>query len=382
MTTQYATASYQEIIDLHTETDKVSVIGIHTPVTETPYDMLQPFFDAFQKYHYDGCNLTMVPAARLPADPSQVSYGAGEPPIDPRDLLNPILWHGCHGESLGSVLNQFYSDDSSSTDVRRYFSDSAELNEKSTAQLGDIGIFESLYYRALVDKTWLKAHPQRGFRKSGLRPLVYEVSTDRQFVPGLSGSYLPTIPVTNNIPGDPSDNSGLSNGFSRSTLGNTSGAFNAVGSLGLQTTNGGTGEVTVSLPYGRDSSFFTSRLHGLGWLDTRVRTASSAVTSDVITGSDAYDTGIIEDMYVGAENRQRINYLPRLFMGMILMPPAYKVWKLIKSFLTYRTEQYFRIILNHRFSFKKYRGISMRGDMVGNIGPGSVPSYTNFNYGN
>lgn len=106
MTTQYATASYQEIIDLHTETDKVSVIGIHTPVTQTPYDMLQPFFDAFQKYHYDGCNLVMVPAARLPADPSQVSYGAGEPPIDPRDLLNPILWHGCHGESLGSVLNQ------------------------------------------------------------------------------------------------------------------------------------------------------------------------------------------------------------------------------------------------------------------------------------
>lgn len=376
MTTQYATASYQEIIDLHTETDRVSVIGIHTPVTETPYDMLQPFFDAFQKYHYNGCSLVMVPAARLPADPSQVSYGAGSPPIDPRDLLNPILWHGCHGESLGSVLNQFYSAGGSSSDVRRSFFDSGELNEKSTAALGDIGVFESLYYRALVDKTWLKAHPQRGFRKSGLRPLVYELSTDRQYLPNPTGSTIPPqIPKADVNSGDPSDNSGLGVLGSRGTIGTqtSSGGLTALGSLGLQRTMGGTDEVTVNLPYQRDGSFFTSRLHGLGWLDTRQRVFSpgtSGVSSDVLIGVDDVDTDYIQNMYSNAESLGRINYLPRLFMGMILMPPAYK------------TEQYFRLILNHSFSFKKYRGISMRGDFVGNIGSGAVPSYQNFNYGN
>lgn len=370
MTTQFATASYQEIIDLHTETDKVSVIGIHTPVTQTPYSMMQPFFDAFQKYHYDGCSLVMVPAARLPADPSQVSYGAGEPPIDPRDLLNPILWHGCHGESLGSVLNQFYAAGGSTTDMTRFFFDSGEYNQKSTAQIGDIGVFESLYYRALVDKTWLKAHPQKGFRKSGLRPLVYEVSTDRAFTPGFTGTQSPLVPSADLIPGDPSDNSGLTALGGKGSLGTptTSGQIYASGSLGIQTT-GGTGvDLTVSLPSVRDSSFFTSRLHGLGWLDTRTRTTGTqSVTSDILTGSDDVDYDLIEDMYVNAENLGRINYLPRLFMGMILMPPAYK------------TEQYFRIILNHRFSFKKYRGVSMRGDFVGNMGPAATPSYQNFN---
>lgn len=370
MTTQFATASYQEIIDLHTETDKVSVIGIHTPVTETPYDMMQPFFDAFQKYHYDGCSLVMVPAARLPADPSQVSYGAGEPPIDPRDLLNPILWHGCHGESLGSVLNQFYSAGSGSTDVTRKFFDSGELNEKNTAQIGDIGVFEGLYYRALVDKTWLKAHPQKGFRKSGLRPLVYEVSTDRQYVPMNGGTYAPILPKSDIYAGDPTENQGLQGGFVSGTLGNATNqsTLSVTGSLGLQMTGGTGDELIAALPYDRSSTqFFTSRLHGLGWLDTRVRTIYPAVNSEVLTGSDETDYGIIEDMYINAENKGRINYLPRLFMGMILLPPAYK------------TEQYFRIILNHRFSFKKYRGVSMRGDMSGNIGSAAVPSYQNLN---
>lgn len=313
----------------------------------------------------------MVPAARLPADPSQVSYGAGEPPIDPRDLLNPIMWHGCHGESLGSVLNQFYAAAGSSTDVLRRYFDSGEYNEKNTAQVGDSGVFESLYYRALVDKTWLKAHPQKGFRKSGLRPLVYEVSADRQYLPNGDGAYYPSLPSADTVAGDPSSNRGLSPVAPKGTLGsNSTGVINAVGSLGLQTTTGSGDNMRVTLPTSRYSTnFFTSRLHGLGWLDTRQRSfvATGGVTSQPITMDPEEDTEIIEDMYVNAEQYGRINYLPRLFMGMILMPPAYK------------TEQYFRIILNHRFSFKKYRGISLRGDIVGNIGPGAVPSYQNFN---
>lgn len=373
MTTQYVSASYQEIIDLHTETDRVSVIGIHTPVTRTPYDMLHGFFQMYQKYHYDGCSMTMVPAARLPADPSQVSYEAGEPPIDPRDMLNPILWHGAHGESLGAVLNQFYSGRGTSPDITRNLASGLDYSQPSTSQIGNKAIYESLYYRALTDNTWLKAHPQRGFRKKGLHPLVYSLSTDRQYVPGSYGSLTPGLPPNFYNPQDPSDNKGVTsstNVIGSGTLGTLQGTgtqnLSAQGSQGLQYTTSSSGSVTTpSVSY--DNQFFTSRLHGLGWLDTRVRTMSSSFSSSGLTGDEATDSALLSNHYSAVESMQRVNYLPRLFMGVCLLPPAYK------------TEQYFRVILNHRFSFKKFRGMSMNGDYVDSFGPGVVPNYYNFN---
>lgn len=367
MTTQFATASYQEIIDLHTETDKVSVLGLHTPVTRTPYDMLQGFFDMFQKYHYDGCSFALVPAARLPADPSQVSYGAGVPPIDPRDLLNPILWHGCHGESLGSVLNQFLSGRPSTSDIAARYTSSLDEFEPSVSQVGNDAIFEGLYYRALSDNTWLKAHPQKGLRRSGLRPLVYSLSTDRQYVPGPYGIYNPALPTASLTAQDPDDNAGLNLGTASGTLGVStaagSSAFNVGGSEGLQFSAGG----SVSNGFGAASSqFFTSRLHGLGWLDTRVRTGTTVVTNG-FTGVESNDSALLATHYANVEETQKVNYLPRLFMGVCLLPPAYK------------TEQYFRLIINHRFSFKKFRGISLRGDYSGGVSAGRVPNYSNFN---
>lgn len=372
MTTQFATASYQEIIDLHTETNKVSVLGVHTPVTRTPYDMLSGFFNSFQKYHYDGCSLTMVPAARLPADPLQVSYEAGETSIDPRDMLNPILWHGAHGESLGSVLNQFYSTRASTTDITRSFASSLDMSEASTSQIGNAAIFDSLYYRALTDNTWLKAHPQRGFRKKGLHPLVYSVSTDKQYVPGSYGNVNPTIPGISYAARNPDENTGLTGLSASGTLGTSGGVGNSAiesqGAQGLQYTGTSSGSVFVGSPsVSYDSNFFTSRLHGLGWLDTRVRTLNSNVTTFGFDGTESNDSTILENHYSNVENRQRVNYLPRLFMGICLLPPAYK------------QEQYYRVILNHRFSFKKFRGMSMRGDFVDAFGPGEVPNYFNFN---
>lgn len=372
MTTQYATASYQEIIDLHTETDRVSVLGIHTPVTSTPYNMLSGFFDMFQKYHYDGCSLTLVPAARLPADPSQVSYGAGDPPIDPRDLLNPILWHGAHGESLGAVLNQFYSGSSGTSDISRTLADSVDFSEANTAQIGNPAIFESLYYRALTDNTWAKAHPQRGFRKSGLRPLVYSVSTDHAIQPGLYSSYTPRLPMGNNLIGNPADvNTGLTNFSLSGAMGasqNTSGAsdIQSTPTQGLQLTNSATLNVS-SPPAGYDTQFFTSKLHGLGWLDTRTRLLTTQEVSTGYNDDPTVSSALLASHYANVEEKQKTNYLPRLFMGVCLLPPAYK------------TEQYFRLVLNHRFSFKKFRGISMRGDFTGSISAGQSPQYFNFN---
>lgn len=368
MTTQYAQASYQEIIDLNTQTDRVSVLGIHTPVSDSPYTFLKPFFDAFQKYHYDGCSLTMVPAARLPADISQVSYEAGDIPIDPRDLLNPILWHGAHGESLGSVLNQFYDAAASSTDIDRRFFDSGELNNASISQIGNDALYESLYYRALTDNSWRKAHPQTGLRVKGLHPLVYSVGTDAQYVNGPNGSLSPTVPRTGNVPLNPDDNTGNVNLGAAGMMGhlNDNAQISSMRLQALQDTASDDGVYVRSIPSARSGQFFTERLHGLGWLDTRVRVLPSAGVQTEVTGSVLADRSNLASLYEQVENIQTINYLPRLFMGVCLLPPSYKA------------KQYYRLIINHRFSFKKFRGLSMDGDIRGRFGPARAPSYHNF----
>lgn len=327
MTTQKAFASYQEIIDLHTESDKVSVIGLHTPQGDTPRKMFGGFFDQFKKFKYFGCSVSLVPAARLPADPSQVSYEGGEAIIDPRDLMNPLMFHGCHGNDMGVILNRLYalnSLDARKTDSMFMFEEDGDLS--GSTDLGDIAGFqlEDLYYKALTDNTWKKAHPQRGFRKSGLRPLVYTMATNMQF---------------------------LANGGLGSNLGiPTPGEFEIIGAS----------EFTGS--FGKSSAnrqYFTPRLTGLGWLDTRNVLTSSTYSADVTLSQD-FDE--VKDM-INAANLAQVSdaSLPLVYMGMILMPPAYK------------TEQYFRMIVTHHFGFKDFRGISFSNVLTEPV------SYSQFN---
>lgn len=380
MTTQHAFASYQEIIDLHTESDRVSILGFHTPSNATPTRLLRPFWDAFQKVRYRGCSMTLVPAARLPADPSQVSYEAGEQPIDPRDLLNPILFHGCHGNDMGTILNQFYSGENGSSnpansEVERRFSDSMDHNmvkAPTSGADGNYAVFESLYYRALTDNTWLKAHPQRGFRKK-MRPMVYNLATNVPFNPNSAananrGGF---VALSTNQNGSGVDN-GIRSLAGNSTLGSgttTNSSFQAVAAPGLQTgtVDTTTGKATVANPTTYSGQFFMSpSLRPLGFIDTRqwVKGTSGSFTYTV-SGSGALSKEAIatniDSMYQANDVYPCL--IPKLFMGMCLLPPAYK------------TEQYFRIILNHSFEFAKYRGTSMRSSDFYAVAPNVVNMY-------
>lgn len=335
MTTQFAKASYQEIIDLHTESDKVSVIGIHTPTSSTPRKMFGGFFDQFKKFKYLGCSISLVPAARLPADPLQVSYEAGDLTIDPRDMLNPIMFHGCHGNDMGVILNRFYALNSVQDGTKKYsdsiFQVEAATEPGSSTEVPDFLFgdqLENLYYKALTDNTWKKAHPQRGFRKSGLRPLVYSMATNMQFNGILSQSGV-------GIP-DPL----LDIEYSEENL-----------------------RMDIDMPVTQASRrFFTPRLTGLGWLDTRnvLTVATKPFGTRSGTGESFDIDAILNAGSVDQESASAAD-LPLVYMGMILMPPAYK------------TEQYFRMIINHHFAFKDFRGISL------NVLPAETPAYSNFN---
>lgn len=325
MATQKAFASYQEVIDLHTESDTVTAIGIHTPQGDTPRKMFGGFFDQFKKFRYLGASIVMVPAARLPVDPLGVSYEAGEPTIDPRDLMNPILWHGCHGNDMGSILNKLYGNPtydnaSDSLDV--------QVSQEITSVPDWVATMQRLYYQALTDNTWKKAHPQKGFKKTGLRPLVYSLASTRQIAPGTS--------VTG-IGSDKNDLMGV----------NVSGDFDIAGdSFGGSLSNGAWSSTETRFT----PQFVTPRLTSLGWLDTRNVLHGTALVSDPITSATDGQPTLETQKAIALQND---TVLPKIYMGMILLPPAYK------------TEQYFRLIINHHFGFKGFRGVSMDNSQAG-----------------
>lgn len=331
MSTQSAFASYDEIIDLHTESDTVSVIGIHTPTSTTPHKMFKGFFEQFKKFKYLGCSLKLVPAARLPADPLQVSYEAGEPTIDPRDLMNPILFHGAHGNDLGQILNRLYTVGTDTDSINRMIAQFAVGNDPALEVSLDGQELEQLYYKALTDKTWKKAHPQRGFRKSGLHPMIYSLATTHQILGGGLIGSLPNQPQFDNV---------------------------------VQAINRDTWSGDASLDFSTTGQLITPRLQGLGWLDTK-----NTLLVDPQKYEDTWSGLTTEEMQShvtewlhGIENStQSYATLPQIFMGVILLPPAYK------------TEQYYRMIVTHSFAFKGFRGISFSNDIV------ETPSYFNMN---
>lgn len=334
MTTKGASFQYEEIIDLHTESDRVTVIGIHTPTSDTPRRMAPGLFSQFKKFKYIGCDVVMVPAATLPVDPLGVSYEGGDTVIDPRDMLNPILFHGCHGNDLGDILNRIYSAGAvEGSDLSNLLhTDSADFwslmnnDPESSGFDMDLSLLESLYYRALTDRTWQKAHIQRGFRKYGLHPRIYSLATNMQLQ---NAAFLGSEQFPAPAPFE--------------------------GSMDVQPFNVGMNmEDNPSYPV----RFFTPRTVRLGWLDTR-QVVGYSPSGDMGKVSLDNIQGTLETIVSGKTIDTK---LPRIFMGVILLPPAYK------------TEQYFRMVITHKFAFAGFRGISMS-----ELELGMPPNYRNLN---
>lgn len=387
MATQKVYCSYQEIIDLHTESDNVSVIGLHTPIGDVPKQMFRGFYHQFKKMKYLGASIAMVPAARLPADPLQVSYEAGEPTIDPRDMLNPIMFHGCCGNDMGAILNTMYGS-ATNWGTGLYGAGADHFNGADMRNFPSsegTSIIQSLYYKALTDNTWQKAHPQRGFRKNGLRPLVHTLAANTQLMPssvgasqsqtlaGNSGMIAPS--TVEYVSGNPTQNFNSTLGPTFVTpSGTSSPSGNAGAGISNQSANlrvaprpigvsGSTSGAPWTPQYSADpTAFFTNKKVPLGWIDTYQPSANILEYTSRTTANYGSSVNAMAAAYGSTWD---IATLPLLYMGMILLPPAYK------------TEQYFRLVINHRFAFKDFRGISMQSsDVVETL---EVPSYFNNN---
>lgn len=282
MATNFAKADYMEIVDLQTVADKVSIIGIHTPTGIKPRKMLAGFFMQFRKYKYTGCDVAMVPAARLPVDPLGLSLEAGQNNADMRDIVNPVLFHGAHGDNLNNALNIIYSDSSSmvSTSVNEY-----DIS-KSTVPYGESLNWEAQYYRSLSDPTFRKTNVQAPLRLKGLHPMVYNVVTNHQ--------------ITNVQTGDNAVDENV--GKLQQVPGRlwTSTIVDAVGNVGKES-----GSIVVT------PQLSTNRLTPLGWLDTR----------NVLSYTD---------MVGNAPST-----LQKLFMGIIILPPSYRTKLFFRLVITH-----------------------------------------------
>lgn len=355
MTTQFARASYQEIIDLKTTTDTVSVIGIHCPTSKAPYEYLTGFFRQFKKYRYLGCSLALVPSARLPADISQVGYEGGAAPIDARDILNPILFHGCHGNALGPILDGFLNGPGAQGFGPGEVTPSTEHWRSGFGPGAAFqSLYEGLYYRALTDNTWMKAHPQAGFRKKGMRPLVYDLSTNHPIgqMARNRGNIMPAAERAGTVaPRSGQFGDGASNQDGGDVRYRTIAEIAQIGRLDISDATQSTPGSLQVVPAFEGNSYFTSRLHPLGWIDTTLR---------VMYQNDKYSqefsglTPTSSDINTFVDNIIEMpNVLPLLYMGVIMLPPAYKA------------NQYMRLVLNHHFAFKGFRGISTNSSWKG-----------------
>lgn len=289
MATNFVKATYQEIYDVNTVSENVSVIGIHTPTGSKPRQMLAGYFLQYRKYKYHGCSIVATPAARLPLDVMNIAIEAGQNGADPRDIFNPMLFRGCHGDNLSAALNSIYKGsftNDGSTIGKDDFAD-------SVAPTGGL-TWEQMYYRMLQDPSFKKFKMANGLALRGLHPMIYNVASNMQILPNESAADVGKITYGQD------DDSEL--GFVDRTRGLVA---------------NGSGSSQVVYP-----QFMTNRLVPLGWMDTKqVLNSKSSASGDISPASTV---------------------LPRIMMGVIVMPPAYRVSTAM------------RFVVTHYWSFKEF----------------------------
>lgn len=290
MSTNFAKAKYQEIYDIQTVSDKVSIIAIHTPTGAKPRQMLSGFFTQFRKYKYDGASVVGTPAQRLGLTTPQLSTAAGDSMVNPKDVFNPALVRGCHGDNLNAALNSIYKGSfalEGSSIGKDEFAD-------SVVPAGGL-TWEQMYYRMLQDPSFKKFSLNSGIKLSGLHPMVYNVASNHQIMPNEAS------PKVGKLMYDGGESP--SYGFDIATGGSLS---------------DGTG---TQVPGGLVPQFMTNRLQSLGWLDTR----------QVINS-------------VGNSVQPGYTVLPKIFMSVIVLPPA----------LSENVRTSMRFVVTHYFSFKEF----------------------------
>lgn len=318
MSTNFARAKYQEIYDINTVSNKVSVIGIHTPVGSKPRQMLSGFFTQFRKYKYVGCSVVGTPAQRLGLNLAELSAAAGESAVSPKDVFNPALVRGCHGDNLNAALNSIYKGSFTSEGS----SLGMDQHSDSVVPAGSI-TWEQMYYRMLQDPSFKKFNLSSGIKIGGLHPLIYNVASNVQIMPNETSSNVGALKYSEEE---------AMYGFRGSTAG--------------AVVDGNGTSSTIVTP-----QFMTNRLQSLGWLDTREVLSSQGQS---VSAGPGYTV------------------LPKIFMAAIILPMAESA-NVVTSM---------RFVITHYFEFKEFNtsltleGASEYYDWLTAVSSKSLPNDT------
>lgn len=166
-----------ETYDLSTVTDKMSLIGIHTPTLTLAKKLWPGLFQNFKYMKFVKCDVAMACASTLPADPLQIGTEAGD--IAPQDMFNPILYKACSNDSYNTLLNRITSlggTDAGYVSTAYGPSVSANNDPEFPASDGTSAVDQwELYYGLLAEPTgWKKSMPQSGLVMKGLFPVVFQ----------------------------------------------------------------------------------------------------------------------------------------------------------------------------------------------------------------
>lgn len=292
---------YTETYDINTAINEMSILGIHTPQAPALKKMFRGFFEQYRKYKILGCNFNMVCASQQSLDPSQVGLANDE--VDPRDVLNPILFKACTGDNLNELLNQVYNKSEELT-----YPDVANTPGSLSQHVDSRESSFRAYYELLADETFRKEHPQRGITVTGLRPYVHKVVTTQPF--RWNG-------VENYTRGSYPSSDAYGNPFATSS-GNVSGFG------GISGSNQDLPPNTTSVPTNR-TVFVSDGITDMPWLETTYSYVQSMST----------------------ENSKQASFLitdvPRCYLGCLILPPA-KVQRL-----------FWRLTISWHVMFKDFR---------------------------
>lgn len=293
-------ATYTETYDLNTIQNELSLLAIHTPQSNTLKRFFHGFYEQYSKMKVLGCNFMLSCASKQELDPTLVGFEAGQ--IDPRDVMNPILFKACTGEGMNALIDQIYN----KTEALSYVG--SQLGASVDQHLDDSEAAIKAYYSLLADDSWRKAHPQRGIMISGLKPMVHKIVSTQPFKWNVSAGY-------NGLDNPNIIGSGTPE---QSSSGNARG-FGGQGGSKDQTSDPVNPTVFVS-----------NGLTEMPWLDTAYSKVSTFTEDGSTSGS--------------AKVYNLQTNIPRVYMGALVLPPSSGAQNL-----------YFRMTMVWHILFKDFR---------------------------
>lgn len=161
--------SVSETYDLSTQTNKMSLIAVHTPDREL-IQKTYPGLCMNSKYCRIVSQDVVIACASLePADPLQIGTAAGS--IAPEDMFNPILYKAVSNASMSQLEARLHS-------LNYGGSTPAIDGHQAVVDNDDVTLMADefpVYYALLSNRDGFKAaNPQQGLSMTNLVPLVYE----------------------------------------------------------------------------------------------------------------------------------------------------------------------------------------------------------------